>query len=192
MGLFSTEPTELTLHTERLRVSLPQPHDAAALHFYYMKNRQRLEPLEPTRPDDFYTLPYWNSRVASAQEAHRKDIYYSFIIKMNKSEQVFGCINFMNINRGSSYSCRVGYSLDAESEGQGIMREALAEAIKYMFRVQSMHRIRAAYMPHNDRSAKLLSSLGFQQEGLAKDYLLIDGTWRDHVLTALINPFWKP
>ncbi|EKL2416765.1 hypothetical protein PQ218_001162 [Salmonella enterica] len=29
-------------------------------------------------------------------------------------------------------------------------------------------------------------------EGYAKDYLLIDGQWRDHVLTALTTPLWTP
>jgi hypothetical protein len=34
----------------------------------------------------------------------------------------------------------------------------------------------------------LLERLGFASEGLAKDYLFIDGAWRDHVLTARLNP----
>ena len=191
-NLFHEQTALLTLETERLIVRTLTLKDEAALHFYYSKNRTRLEPLEPERPHNFYTLPYWRERIKSAHEAFKKDVYYSFIINIKDSGQVVGCINFMNITRGSSFGCRVGYSLDGEAEGNGYMREALAEAIKYMFRVQNMHRIRAAYMPQNSRSAKLLTSLGFQEEGLAKDYLLIDGTWQDHALTALINPFWKP
>ena len=50
----------------------------------------------------------------------------------------------------------------------------------------------ANYMPHNHRSGKLLERLGFEREGYAKDYLLIDGQWRDHVLTALTNKEWTP
>ena len=46
----------------------------------------------------------------------------------------------------------------------------------------------ANYRPENDRSRKLLERLGFVREGLARDYLFIDGAWRDHVLTALTNP----
>ncbi|HHK5636144.1 TPA: 30S ribosomal protein S5 alanine N-acetyltransferase, partial [Serratia marcescens] len=29
-------------------------------------------------------------------------------------------------------------------------------------------------------------------EGYAKDYLLIDGKWQDHVLTAYTNKEWLP
>ena len=47
----------------------------------------------------------------------------------------------------------------------------------------------ASYIPDNKRSANLLSRLGFEIEGQARQYLRIDGRWQDHVLTALINPF---
>jgi ribosomal-protein-alanine N-acetyltransferase len=46
----------------------------------------------------------------------------------------------------------------------------------------------ANYRPENERSGILLERLGFVREGLAKDYLFIDGQWRDHVLTSLTNP----
>jgi [ribosomal protein S5]-alanine N-acetyltransferase len=36
----------------------------------------------------------------------------------------------------------------------------------------------------------LLARLGFVVEGVAKEYLFIDGAWRDHVLTALRAPGW--
>ena len=43
------------------------------------------------------------------------------------------------------------------------------------------------YQPNNERSGRLLRSLGFTVEGYARDYLYIDGAWRDHVLTAKIR-----
>ncbi len=77
-------------------------------------------------------------------------------------------------------------------QGKGLMFEALTAAIRYMQRTQHIHRIMANYMPHNKRSGDLLARLGFEKEGYAKDYLLIDGQWRDHVLTALTTPDWTP
>lgn len=65
------------------------------------------------------------------------------------------------------------------------MQEALEPTLRYMQRQQGMHRIMANYMPHNQRSGQLLARLGFEKEGYAKDYLMINGRWRDHVLTAL-------
>jgi ribosomal-protein-alanine N-acetyltransferase len=72
------------------------------------------------------------------------------------------------------------------------MIEALQAAIAFVFGPLRVHRIQANYMPHNLRSGRLLERLGFVEEGLARDYLLIDGRWRDHVLTSLTNLEWQP
>jgi [ribosomal protein S5]-alanine N-acetyltransferase len=37
----------------------------------------------------------------------------------------------------------------------------------------------------------LLNRLGFIPEGYARNYLRINGEWRDHVLTSLTNPNWR-
>ena len=50
----------------------------------------------------------------------------------------------------------------------------------------------ANYIPHNERSGRLLRRLGFMVEGYARDYLFINGAWRDHILTALTNPNPRP
>ncbi|MFW8253899.1 GNAT family N-acetyltransferase, partial [Klebsiella pneumoniae] len=83
------------------------------------------------------------------------------------------------------HACFLGYSLGEKWQGQGLMLEALQSLIRYMQRQQKRHRIMANYMPHNQSSGDLLTRLGFEREGYAKDYLLIDGKWQDHVLTAL-------
>ncbi len=87
--------------------------------------------------------------------------------------------NFSNVVRGSFHACYLGYSIGEKWQGQGLMFEALTSAIRYMQRTQHIHRIMANYMPHNQRSGALLARLGFEKEGYAKDYLLIDGQWRD-------------
>ncbi len=45
----------------------------------------------------------------------------------------------------------------------------------------------ANYVPTNERSGRLLRRLGFTVEGYARDYLCLNGTWQDHILTSLIN-----
>jgi ribosomal-protein-alanine N-acetyltransferase len=67
------------------------------------------------------------------------------------------------------------------------MQEAMEVAITYVFQNLNMHRIMANYMPHNRRSGNLLRKLGFVVEGYARDYLMINGKWEDHILTSLIN-----
>ncbi|PIQ43755.1 MAG: hypothetical protein COV52_04750 [Gammaproteobacteria bacterium CG11_big_fil_rev_8_21_14_0_20_46_22] len=67
------------------------------------------------------------------------------------------------------------------------MSEALRAVIAFVFEEQKLHRLMANYRPENKRSEAVLSNLGFEKEGFAKAYLYLDGAWRDHVLTALVN-----
>lgn len=103
-------------------------------------------------------------------------------------ERVIGRINYTQIARGPFQSCMLGYAIDHAHEGRGLMREALEATIGHVFAVLKLHRIQANYVPGNVRSGRLLERLGFVREGLAKDYLFIDGAWRDHVLAARLNP----
>ena len=72
------------------------------------------------------------------------------------------------------------------------MSEALRATNAFVFDVIRLHRIMANYRPENVRSGRLLERLGFVREGIAKDYLFIDGAWRDHVLTSLTNARFDP
>lgn len=103
-----------------------------------------------------------------------------------------GTINFSHIVGPPWQACTLGYALDHAHTGQGLMQEALRRAIAFMQRERGMHRIMANHLPRNHASAKTLAALGFEREGLARDYLQIDGRWQDHVLTALTTPNMPP
>jgi ribosomal-protein-alanine N-acetyltransferase len=66
------------------------------------------------------------------------------------------------------------------------MFDALQVALIWIFKELKMHRVAAAYIPTNERSGALLRRLGFTVEGYARDYLFINGRWRDHILTSFI------
>jgi ribosomal-protein-alanine N-acetyltransferase len=82
-------------------------------------------------------------------------------------------------------------SLDENEQGNGIMQRAVEKTIHWMFTVQNLHRIMAAYIPRNNKSGNVLSKLGFVKEGEAKAYLYINGGWEDHILTSKVNRAWK-
>ena len=127
-------------------------------------------------------------RLVHERDAWRLADYFALLDPEEK--EIIGIANFSNVVRGSFHACYLGYSIGQKWQGQGLMYEALTAAIRYMQRTQHIHRIMANYMPHNQRSGNLLARLGFEKEGYAKDYLLIDGEWRDHVLTALTTRDW--
>lgn len=178
------------LTTDRMVVRLVQDNDAWRLADYYAENRLFLKPWEPVRDESHCYPSGWQARLGMIGEMHRQGSAYYFVLLDPDEKTIYGVANFSNVVRGAFYACYLGYSLGEKSQGCGLMFEALTAAIRYMQRTQRMHRIMANYMPHNKRSGDLLARLGFEREGYAKNYLLIDGIWRDHVLTALTTPNW--
>jgi len=37
----------------------------------------------------------------------------------------------------------------------------------------------------------VLRRAGFTVEGFARDYIMINGRWEDHILTSMTNPDWR-
>jgi ribosomal-protein-alanine N-acetyltransferase len=101
--------------------------------------------------------------------------------------RIIGSINLTQIVRGSFHAAHLGYSIDGEREGRGLMTEGLWAALDCAFGPMRLHRIMAAYIPDNVGSARVLEKLGFVREGYAKGYLFIAGKWEDHILTARIH-----
>jgi len=78
-----------------------------------------------------------------------------------------------------------------DQQGRGIATEAAAAVIRFAFDELDLHRLETGYFPHNIASGKVLRKLGFNVEGYARDYLFIDGAWRDSILVSLINERWR-
>lgn len=184
--------SRVNLTTDRMMVRLVSLHDADRLANYYEQNREYLKPFEPIRDESYYYPASWRNRLALVTELQQQKSAFHFILLDPDENEIRGVANFSHILRGAFHACYLGYSLAEKWQGQGMMYEGLQATIRYMFRQQHLHRIMANYMPHNQRSGNLLKRLGFQQEGYAQNYLLINGSWQDHVLTALVNPDWKP
>ena len=183
------------LHTPRLAVRLARPGMQAALARFLNENFEgHLDRWSPPATSAFFTEAFWRERLAIAVEEYHAGRAARFVLQPAGPESgpVVGTCNYTNIVRGPFLACHLGYQIARSHEGQGLMSEALRATNEFMFRELHLHRIMANYRPDNVRSGRLLERLGFVREGLAKDYLFIDGAWRDHVLTALVNPRFDP
>ncbi len=180
------------LESERLSLTLPDPAAAPRVVRYLTDNREHHELWSPVPPGGFFTEAYWVARLeqARAEFVAGKSMRLFVFGRGNTGGPVLGTCNFSQFVRGPFQACYLGFALDQAAVGRGIMQEAAARGIAYAFGELGLHRIMANHVPENERSAKLLESLGFVVEGRAKDYLHINGAWRDHVLTSLTNPAW--
>jgi ribosomal-protein-alanine N-acetyltransferase len=177
------------LTTRRLRLWLPEPASASAVVDYFERNRDHLAPWSPTPPAGFYTVGYWRRQLDRSRRACAEDRgVRMFAVRRREPDRVIGSCNLTEVVRGSFQACYLGYSLDREAQGAGLMSEAVRALVRYGFQDLALHRIMASYMPTNARSGALLRRLGFSIDGYARDYLFIAGAWRDHVLASLTNP----
>lgn len=84
----------------------------------------------------------------------------------------------------------IGYDLWPDYWGQGLMPEALQTLLRYGFRAMELNRIEATTHTENQRSMRVLEKLGFQREGLLREYYYRDGTYNDQVLFSLLSREW--
>jgi ribosomal-protein-alanine N-acetyltransferase len=178
----------MTLATPRLRLEPMAAEHAAGLAEFFSRNDAHLRPWDPPRPAGVRDVAFWADEAARAAEEHRDGAALRWVLRAPTGGAVIGRVNVTQIVRGPFQSCMLGYALDAAHEGRGLMHEALQAVLGHCFQTLALHRVQAGYLPSNVRSAQLLARLGFRVEGLARDYLYIDGAWRDHVLAALTWP----
>ena len=191
------------LHTQRLLLQAPDAmpgttsgaRQVAAVADFYRRNRAHFAPWDPPLPAD-HAEP---ERVAQAL-ADAADAFVSgrslrwWLQPVGQPERVIGSVHLSSVVRGAFQSCNLGYAIDAAAQGQGLMQEALHAVLAEAFSPRlNLHRVQAGVRPDNSRSLAVLARLGFQEIGLARRYLFIDGDWRDHRLFALTNPgFIRP
>lgn len=184
---------EISIETERLLLYPPEPAFAAGVARYLRTNRHHFAAWDPRRPSDAFTAAGQNKRLAQAATdiADGRSLGWWLFLRDQPGTPI-GQMNFTQVSRGISQSAMLGYGIAHLHQGHGLMSEALRAGLAEVFgpRVK-LHRVQANARPENLRSLALLERLGFQREGLARQYLYIDGAWRDHVMTALVNPAWS-
>jgi ribosomal-protein-alanine N-acetyltransferase len=177
------------IETERLTVRLAQAADVPDIVTYYGDNRDHLQPFSPTFAPDFLDEAMWQEQVRIRIREHAAgESFRAFLFPRSAPERIVGNLNLTQVHRGALQSCVLGYNLARDEQGKGYMTEAVNGAVAFAFEKWRLHRVTANHMPRNARSAAVLQRCGFQVEGLAPAYLLINGKWEDHVLTAIINP----
>jgi ribosomal-protein-alanine N-acetyltransferase len=183
------------IETARLAVRLARPGMETAMARFLQDNFEgHLDRWSPPCTPSFFTASFWRERLAIAVEEYHAGRSARFVLqdKGPADGPILGTCNYTNIVRGPFQACHLGYQIARAREGQGLMTEALRATNAFAFAELRLHRIMANYRPENERSARVLEHLGFRREGLARDYLFIDGAWRDHVLTALVHPAYDP
>jgi ribosomal-protein-alanine N-acetyltransferase len=179
---------DFVLTTARTVLRIPEATVAPAWLDYLQRNAEHFASCSP-RAASAPTLASCEASLRAARDDYEAGRGLRIVGFLRDDEShVLADIGLSNIVRGPFQACHLGYRLDRAHEGRGYMREMLRAVVAHAFESLRLHRIMANYVPTNERSGRVLRSLGFQVEGYARDYLKLDGVWKDHLLTSLVNP----
>lgn len=177
-------PARLTEGPVSLRAL--RTRDAVTWRNVRLRNADWLRRWEPTNPE----APFFHTGVGpyvSMIRALRREARHGLALPwvVTYEGRFAGQLTVGGILWGSARSGQVGYWIDRDVAGRGVMPTALALAIDHCFAAVGLHRIEANIRPENSASRRVVEKLGFRQEGIRRSFLHIDGAWRDHVCYAL-------
>ncbi|RLL48352.1 N-acetyltransferase [Oceanobacillus piezotolerans] len=171
-----------TLKTDRLVLREISKDDAAGIfacfsnenvtRFYGQETLGRIEEAEAFV--DFFEKNYKDKR----------GIRWGITIK--GSQNIIGTIGF-NAWSPKHKRAEIGYEIHPDYWRKGYASEAVLKVIQYGFDELGLFRIGAVVFINNQASNKLLSKLGFQKEGVLRDYMHQNGEVYDTYVYSLLK-----
>ncbi|QHC58445.1 GNAT family N-acetyltransferase [Rathayibacter sp. VKM Ac-2760] len=158
--------------------------DGPALAAAYRRNRRRLAPWEPLRSARFFEAGGQTDALADALHAHRSGALLPLVLECG--DELVGRLTLSNVVRGAFDSADLGYWIDAELEGRGVMTRAVGATLGLARDELRLHRVQAGTLLHNRGSQTVLERNGFERIGVARRYLRIAGEWQDHLLFQVL------
>ncbi len=155
------------------------PDDAQELLEYYLRNKEHLREFEPVRDASFFTYEMQKEILLESYRQLMTGVGSD--LGIYKDNKLIGKAKISNIVYGVLKSGILGYSIDKEYEGKGYMKEAINLVLEYAKEYLDLHRIEASVLTTNERSKGVLLSCGFEEIGINKKYLYINGKWSDHI-----------
>lgn len=174
------------LETERLILRLATDPDAEAV-FAVLADEDVCRYTDVTPHQSLeQTLQVIRNR--AARFANGKGIRWGIALK--ETQRIVGSCGYMWMPE--IQGAEVGYELARDYWRRGIMTEALSAILTYAFDQQKLQRIEAEVMPENPASARLLTGLGFRNEGPAPERRFWKGEYHDLILFSLRTEDWSP
>lgn len=153
------------------------------------RNASWLQPWEASNPASQGELPTFGGMVRSLNDQARMATALPFLITERVPTQtkpvIVGQLTVSSILWGSAMMATLGYWVDKDRAGRGIVPTAVAMVTDHCFLKLGLHRMEINIRPENGPSLRVVEKLGFRDEGMRARYLHINGAWADHRSFAL-------
>ena len=187
-----TPIAEQVIDGRSVYLRVPQLRDWPAWSKVREDSRDFLVPWEPTWPHDALTRSAFRRRLKRYDQDARDETGYAFYVFRKTDDALLGGVTLSQLRRGVTQSCSLGYWIGEPFARKGYMTAGLTALVGFIFDEVRLHRIEAACVPTNLASKALLLRTGFTLEGYARQYLCINGIWRDHLLFAMLASDPRP
>jgi ribosomal-protein-alanine N-acetyltransferase len=145
---------------------------------YYMLDEEPLKTLEQAE-----------EKLRPLQTPEKMPNFKWWGIELKAEGCLIGTCGYYRWDRNHHHA-ETGYDLWPDYWAQGLMPEALSALFRYGFGGMELNRIAATTHTENRRSQRVLQKLGFQREGLLREYYFRDGVYNDQILFSLLREEW--
>jgi ribosomal-protein-alanine N-acetyltransferase len=114
---------------------------------------------------------------------------YIWAMEYRELSEPIGSISTVLMSEVSEW-CEVGYCMGKSWWNMGLMSEALAAVMDYLFREVGFHRIQARHDVDNPASGRVMQKCGMQFEGILREAKLQrEGRFSDLALYGAVSPY---
>jgi ribosomal-protein-serine acetyltransferase len=172
---------------EKLALKLRSPEDASAIYRVIDNNREHLRVwldwVDNTRsPEDVKKF------IIACNEGFQEKKSADFGIWYD-GEWV-GSMGFHNISERYKTGA-IGYWLDKEHQGKGIMTACVKAITEYGFNELGLNRVEIECSVMNEKSKAVAERLGFVLEGVLRHNRVHEGKSQDGLIFSMIKTEWK-
>jgi len=118
------------------------------------------------------------------------DIYEAkqlrLIIEEKATKTSIGMIDLFDFNP-QHQRAGIGIMIASKFQDHGFASEAMKLLIEYCFQHLNLHQLYANITPDNSKSIALFTKCSFEKVGEKKDWLLIDGSYKNELIFQLIH-----
>ena len=164
-----------------------QEKDARNLTGLVSRNKYFWSTYEPLNRPEYYTVDTQYKKIQESLYLMSSQREFTFGIYALGTKDLIGHIALYSVKRLPYSSAFVGYAMDEAYVGKGIVTEAVELIVRFAFEQVGLHRVEAYVAPENKASIRVLEKAGFQQEGLLRKLLYINGKWVDHYMYARLE-----
>lgn len=182
-----------SFESERFVLRRYQPGDGAMYYAAGRRNRQHLKRYEAQ-----------NVLLSPRSEAEAEELVRELAEAWTSRQSFFAGIFdkrsgawlgqlYIGVVNWHTPEFELGYVVDGEHEGQGVITESVAAALGFAFHHLRAHRVCVRCDDTNERSYRVAERAGFQREGhLRRDHRHADGTFTGTYLYGLLASEYQP